>query len=84
MEVLCVNLCRRFRSHRCNTAVTQSGGKEEDVKKRHLKHLKSLQDHVTVVSGVHREVLAKYYLRGYSIGNEGPARRQALCWLQRR
>ena len=58
--------------------VTQSGGKEEDVKKRIFEDLKSLQDHVGGFEFT--EVLAKYY-EGYVSGND-VLQGAALRWLR--
>jgi hypothetical protein len=71
------NLCEGWIST-LQYEVTQSGGAEEDVKKRIFEDLKSLQDHVGGFEFT--EVLAKYY-EGYISGNDA-LQGAALRWLR--
>ena len=71
------NLCEGWIST-LQYEVTQSGGTEEDVKKRIFEDLKSLQDHVGGFEFT--EVLAKYY-EGYISGNDA-LQGAALRWLR--
>ena len=71
------NLCEGWIST-LQYEVTQSGGTQEDVKKRIFEDLKSLQDHVGGFEFT--EVLAKYY-EGYISGNDA-LQSAALRWLR--
>ena len=71
------NLCEGWIST-LQYEVTQSGGTQEDVKKRIFEDLKSLQDHVGGFEFT--EVLAKYY-EGYISGNDA-LQGAALRWLR--
>jgi len=71
------NLCEGWIS-KIQYEVTQSGGKEEDVKKRIFDDLKTLQDHVGGFEFA--EVLTKYY-EGYASGNDA-LQGAALRWLR--
>jgi len=71
------NLCEGWIST-LQYEVTQSGGTQEDVKKRIFEDLKTLQDHVGGFEFT--EVLAKYY-EGYISGNDA-LQGAALRWLR--
>ena len=71
------NLCEGWIST-LQYEVTQSGGTQEDVKKRIFEDLKTLQDHVGGFEFT--EVLAKYY-EGYISGNDA-LQSAALRWLR--
>jgi len=71
------NLCEGWISD-VHHQVTHAGGSEEDVKRRILQDLRSLQEHVGGYAFA--EVLAKYY-EGHTSGNE-TLQGQALRWLR--
>ena len=71
------NLCEGWIST-LQYEVTQSGGTQEDVKKRIFEDLKTLQDHVGGFEFT--EVLAKYY-EGYISGSDA-LQGAALRWLR--